>query len=123
MAQLDYMEKRGGGLTRIYNETKALDGYKDDLKPMFKSSATQFQTIIFASVGDVDGDLSEMKLTDRQQNILNLIKESPALTAKMMAETLSVSPRTIEREISKMKRIGILEREGKDNAGLWIIKY
>lgn len=64
-----------------------------------------------------------MKLTDRQQNILNLIKESPALTAKMMAETLSVSPRTIEREISKMKRIGILEREGKDNAGLWIIKY
>ena len=123
MAQLDYMEKRGSGLTRIYNETKALDGYKDDLKPMFKSSATQFQTIIFASVGDVDGDLSEMKLTDRQQNILNLIKESPALTAKMMAETLSVSPRTIEREISKMKRIGILEREGKDNAGLWIIKY
>ena len=90
---------------------------------MFKSSATQFQTIIFASVGDVDGDLSEMKLTDRQQNILNLIKESPALTAKMMAETLSVSSRTIEREISKMKRIGILEREGKDNAGLWIIKY
>ncbi|MBQ8721903.1 MAG: putative DNA binding domain-containing protein [Paludibacteraceae bacterium] len=123
MAQLDYMEKRGSGLTRIYNETKALDGYKDDLKPMFKSSATQFQTIIFASVGDVDGDLSEMKLTDRQQNILNLIKESPTLTAKMMAETLSVSPRTIEREISKMKRIGILEREGKDNAGLWIIKY
>ncbi len=123
MAQLDYMEKRGSGLTRIYNETKALDGYKDDLKPIFKSSATQFQTIIFASVGDVDGDLSEMKLTDRQQNILNLIKESPALTAKMMAETLSVSPRTIEREISKMKRIGILEREGKDNAGLWIIKY
>ena len=28
MAQLDYMEKRGSGLTRICNETKALDGYK-----------------------------------------------------------------------------------------------
>ena len=32
MAQLDYMEKRGSGLTRICNETKALDGYKDELK-------------------------------------------------------------------------------------------
>lgn len=127
MAQLDYMEKRGSGLTRIYNETKSLDGYKDDLKPMFKSTATQFQTIIFASVdiasvGDVVGDLTEIKLTDRQQNILNLIKKSPTLTAKQMSETLSVSSRTIEREISKMKRMGILEREGKDNAGMWIIK-
>ena len=36
MAQLDYMEKRGSGLKRIFNETKALDGYKDELKPVFK---------------------------------------------------------------------------------------
>ena len=48
MAQLDYMEKRGSGLTRICNETKALEGYKDELKPVFKSTPTQFQTIIFA---------------------------------------------------------------------------
>ena len=58
MAQLDYMEKRGSGLTRICNETKALNGYKEELKPMFKSTPTQFQTIIFAltdtqNVGDL----------------------------------------------------------------------
>ena len=49
MAQLDYMEKRGSGLTRICNETKALDGYRDELKPVFKSTPTPFQTTIFAS--------------------------------------------------------------------------
>ena len=49
MAQLDYMEKRGSGLTRICNETKALEGYKDELKPLFKSTLTQFQTIIFST--------------------------------------------------------------------------
>ena len=38
----DYMEKRGSGLTRICNETKALDGYKDELKPVFKSTPTLF---------------------------------------------------------------------------------
>ncbi len=75
MAQLNYMEKRGSGLTRICNETKALDGYKDELKPVFKSTPTQFQTIIFASsdnqnVGDFVGDMSETKLTERQQKIL-----------------------------------------------------
>ena len=126
MAQLDYMEKRGSGLTRICNETKALEGYKDELKPMFKSTPTQFQTIIFASsdtpnVGDSDGDVSETKLTERQQKILNLIKESPTITGKQMSETLSVSQRTIERDLSTLQKKGVLKREGKDNDGIWII--
>ncbi len=126
MAQLDYMEKRGSGLTRICNETQALDGYKDELKPVFKSTPTQFQTIIFASsdnqnVGDFVGDMSETKLTERQQKILNLIKELPTISAKQMSETLSVTTRTIERDLSLMKKVGVLKREGKDNDGVWII--
>ena len=126
MAQLDYMEKRGSGLTRICNETKALDGYKDELKPIFKSTPTQFQTIIFASsgtpnVGDYDGDMSETELTERQQKILNIIKESPTITGKQMSETLSVSQRTIERDLSTLQKIGVLKREGKDNDGVWRI--
>ena len=115
MAQLDYMEKRGSGLTRICNETKALEGYKDELKPVFKSTPTQFQTIIYAAadtqnVGDHDGDMSETKLTERQQKILNL-----------MSETLSVSQRTIERDLSTMQNMGIIKHEGKDNSGVWIV--
>ena len=128
MAQLDYMEKRGSGLTRICNETQALDGYKDELKPIFKSTPTQFQTIIFASsdnqnVGDFVGDMSETKLTERQHKILNLIKELPTISAKQMSETLSVTTRTIERDLSLMKKTGILKREGKDNDGVWIVQY
>lgn len=126
MAQLDYMEKRGSGLTRICNETQALDGYKDELKPVFKSTPTQFQTIIFASsdnqdVGDFVGDISKTKLTERQQKILNLIKGSPTISAKQMSETLSVTTRTIERDLSLMKKAGVLKREGKDNDGVWVI--
>ena len=126
MAQLDYMEKRGSGLTRICNETKALEGYKDELKPKFKSTPTQFQTIIFASsntsnVGDHDGDMSKTKLTERQQKILKLIKKSPTITGKQMSETLSVSQRTIERDLSALQKKGFLKREGKDNDGTWIV--
>lgn len=126
MAKLDYMEKRGSGLTRICNETKALEGYKDELKPMFKSTPTQFQTIIFASsdtpnVGGHDGDMTETKLTERQQKILNLIKESPTITGKQMSEALSVSQRTIERDLSALQKSGILKHEGKDNDGKWVI--
>ena len=100
--------------------------HKDELKPKFKSTPTQFQTIIFASsdtpnVGDHDGDVSETKLTERQQKILNLIKESPTITGKQMSETLSVSQRTIERDLAALQKIGVLKREGKDNDGVWMV--
>ena len=103
-----------------------MEGYKDELKPVFKSTPTQFQTIIFASsdtsnVGDHDGDMSETKLTERQQKILNLIKESPTITGKKMSETLSVSQRTIERDLSALQKKGILKHEGKDNDGAWMM--
>ena len=126
MAQLDYMEKRGSGLTRICNETKVLEGYKDELKQVFMSTPTQFQTIIYATtdtqnVGDHDGDMSETKLTERQQKILNLVKENPAITGKQMSEILSVSQRTIERDLSALQKLGVMKREGKDNDGKWIV--
>ena len=122
MAQLDYMEKRGSGLTRICNETKALDGYKDELKPVFKSTPTQFQTIIYATTDSQNvGDLSEGQLPDRQLKILKMIQASPTISAKKMSEALSVSPRTIERDIASLKKMGILHRQGKDNDGVWVI--
>ena len=123
MAQLNYMEKRGSGLTRICNETKALDGYRDDLKPVFKSTPTQFQTIIFASTDMTDvGDVAETKLTERQRKILNLIKESPTISGRQMSEMLSVSQRTIERDLSALQKLEKLKHDGKDNDGVWIIR-
>ena len=127
MAQLDYMEKRGSGLSRICNETKALEGYNEALKPEFKSTPTQFQTIIFASSDTQNteenvGDMSEIKLTDRQTKIIHLIKKVPTISAKKMSEIMSVNPRTIERDIYIMKKSGILERQGNNKDGIWVIK-
>ena len=61
------------------------------------------------NVGDHDGDMSETKLTERQQKILNLIKESSTITGKQMSETLSVSQRTIERDLSALQKLGRFE--------------
>jgi ATP-dependent DNA helicase RecG len=73
------------------------------------------------NVGDNVGDGVGDQLTERQRNILNLIKESPTITGRQMSETLSVSRRTIERDLSYLQNNGILKREGKDNDGAWII--
>ena len=37
-----------------------------------------------------------------------------------MSETLSVSQRTIERDLSALQKIGVLRHEGKDNDGKWV---
>ena len=65
--------------------------------------------------------MSETKLTERQQKILNLVKESPTIIGKQMSEMLSVSQRTIERDLAALQKMGVLKREGKDNDGMWII--
>lgn len=71
--------------------------------------------------GNNVGDVSETKLAERQRKILNLIKKSPTITGKQMSEILSVSQRTIERDLSSLQKSGILKREGKDNNGFWAI--
>lgn len=65
--------------------------------------------------------MSEMRLTGRQQKILRLINESPTITGKKMSEILSVSQRTIERDLSVLQKLDVLKREGKDNDGVWIV--
>ena len=60
--------------------------------------------------------MTETKLTERQQKILNLIN-----TGKQMSETLSVSQCAIERDLSALQKLKILKHEGKDNDGVWIV--
>ena len=83
------------------------------------------QRVAFVRVGDEsgshDGNVSETKLTERQQKIIFLVKESPTISGRQMSEILSVSQRTIERDLSTMQKNGILKHEGKDNDGCWQI--
>ena len=62
-----------------------------------------------------------MRLTGRQRKILRLINESPTITGKKMSEILSVSQRTIERDLFVLQKLDVLKREGKDNDGVWIV--
>lgn len=59
MAQLGYMEKRGSGLKRICNETKFLEGYKEELKPVFRSTTSQFMTTIYSMAYETIGRQDE----------------------------------------------------------------
>lgn len=67
------------------------------------------------------GNMSETKLAERQRFILSSIKKNPLITGKEMSETLSVTQRTIERDLAAMQKAGIIRHEGKVNARGWVV--
>ncbi len=77
------------------------------------------------NVGDVSetnvGNMSESELSERQLNIISMIKGNPFVTGKEMSETMSVTQRTIERDLSVLQKAGIIRHEGRANAGVWVI--
>jgi predicted HTH transcriptional regulator len=71
------------------------------------------------------GEMSEKnvgeKLSERQEMMLFYIKQNDIISAKELAKFLQITDRTIEREIQKLKRTGVLERIGGDRGGYWKI--
>ncbi len=130
-----------GVLTNICNETKALDGYKDEMKPMFKSTPTQFQTTIYASSdepgiedapkGDTQGS-TQNGTQDVPQDVPQGVPEegnldawieeqifqNPNITTEDLAKLSGFVSKTIKRHIAKMPHIKYV---GRGYSGHWEI--
>lgn len=61
------------------------------------------------------------KFTKRQKLICEIIKDNPHITANEMSATLSVTSRTIYRDLAKLQKENIVRHEGNTNAGIWVI--
>ncbi len=56
------------------------------------------------NVGVNSREISDVKLTERQTIMVSVIKANPMVTAKQMSETLSVTVRSIERDLALMQK-------------------
>lgn len=72
-------------------------------------------------VGGNVGDKDDTKLTERQEGILNLIKENAHVSANEMSEVLSVTQRTIERDLAALQKKRVIIREGNVKSGRWVV--
>lgn len=77
------------------------------------------------SKGDVSGDVSggikaQIAVANaRRDAIINLVKQNKDYSVSKIAELLKVSPRTISRDIDKLKAEKRLQRIGDENTGYW----
>lgn len=63
--------------------------------------------------------LASLELSEKEQFIINCIQQNASISAKAIAERAGVSPRLIEMHLTKMKKRGILQRDGARKNGKW----
>ena len=55
------------------------------------------------------------------QKIIDFVISDPSMSAETMAYKIGISSRAVEKQISKLRSMGILSREGADHGGYWRI--
>ena len=60
-------------------------------------------------------------LTEEEQKILHILKESPTITQKVISERTGISLGTVKRILPKLQVKGVLVRIGNRHSGIWQI--
>ncbi len=58
-----------------------------------------------------------------KEKIIGIIPQLPSVTVKELAKVLSVSERTINRQLDILKAENKIERVGSDKTGYWRLRY
>ena len=135
MAQLNYMEKRGSGLKKICNATKALETYKEGRDPVFRSSVSQFMTVIYSMEyqpgksgqlndtlsGTLNGILNDT-LNEKQNRVLDFIAASPGVQAQIIIDQLAIPRDTLNKILKVLTDRELIERRGSKKTGGYYVK-
>ncbi|WP_456488795.1 winged helix-turn-helix transcriptional regulator [Caminibacter pacificus] len=61
---------------------------------------------------------SQIYLSDRQKDIIDLIKQNPKIGYRKIAEILDINPSAVLKHLEKLKKLGVIERIG-GTRGYW----
>ena len=80
---------------------------------------------LVSDISETDGEQQKQPIaTDNvsvKEKIIDIITQMPAITVKELAKMLSVTERTIYRQIEILKTENKIERVGSDKTGYWKI--
>ena len=67
------------------------------------------------------GEEFGIKFGINEKRLLLMLHDNPSLTATDMADRLGISQRAVEKQIKKLKDMGVISRQGSRKNGLWVI--
>ena len=134
--RLHFMERRGSGFKKICEDYAFAESYTDEKKPQFVSDSDNFTLVlpnlnykttkasrknVGENVGKNVGKNVGENLNKRECEILKLISDNPTITQEEIASILSITVRTVERNIQSLRAKNKIKREGSHTKGSWII--
>lgn len=60
--------------------------------------------------------------TSTQEQILNILREYPQTSRKELAKIIGITEDGIKKQLTNLKKAGMIERIGADNGGHWEVK-
>jgi predicted HTH transcriptional regulator len=69
--------------------------------------------------GKTSGKSTEKSTEKSSEKVLKILKNTPALSAREVADRLELSPRAVEKQIAKLREKGLLRRVGPAKGGHW----
>ena len=118
---IGYGENLGSGFPLILNAWNEKHWIRPELVEQTELMQVKL-TLYFENdpVNDLVND--PVKLTDRQNMILQMFDEDKTLSKERLCEKMGLSKATIKREIAYLKSIGKLKRIGSDKTGYWLVE-
>lgn len=118
--RIDYIERMGTGISRIRTSFKE----QENKEPKFEFDS--FFNIIFPRRIEESSLITSLEtspenLVRDSDKILKYIQENSEITIKELASLLSLTTRTIEKNISNLKQLDIIRRKGSKKYGYWEI--
>jgi len=117
-----HIEKMGTGIGRIKDTLKNAE----NPEPLFEYDS--FFTVTFYRNFESSKEQgsekssptgSEKSSEKSSEKIIEIIKNNPSISAKMISEKLGLSSRAVEKQISKLKSDKRIERVGPAKGGYW----
>jgi predicted HTH transcriptional regulator len=128
---LDLVEQLGSGMRRImeaYDESifEFTDNFMFVTFPFengFDKNNTTTDVVKNVVTNVITNVVTNHSLTQREKQILNILKADNTKTADSMASELGVALRTTQRYLKELSSKGIIVRKGSNKSGYWEITY
>jgi len=79
--------------------------------------------LLSPNTGGQKNDLGGQKRwSEKVVRLIDLLVDKPNITRKELSEALQINSSAVQKHIEKLKREGILSREGSDKKGFWRVK-
>ncbi len=91
-------------------------------KPIFEEKAGAFVISFFpvsVNEGVNEGVNTPTRLTENQQEILNILQRDPSLTILQLTDRVGIDISNVEKSVAKLKMLNRLTRVGSDKSGYW----